>query len=142
LYDAATIPDYAWTDRVFPVFVASISLVGALVLLIQMMLADETHTLFADGETGDATADNTYGLWPTLAWFAFLLVLTSLTGFIIALAVFLTSFLRIRAGLGWLQTALYAVAGLLFMMAMAWLLNRDFPPGLLQSYFDLPWPFT
>ena len=142
LYDAATIPDYAWTDRVFPVFVASVSLIGALILLAQMMLADETHTLFADGETGAATADNTYGLWPTLAWFAFLLILTSLTGFIIALAVFLVSFLRVRAGLGWMQTVLFAAAGLLFMMSMAWLLNRDFPPGLLQSYFDLPWPFT
>ena len=41
-----------------------------------------------------------------------------------------------------MQTVLFAAAGLLFMMSMAWLLNRDFPPGLLQSYFDLPWPFT
>jgi len=24
---------------------------------------------------------------------------------------------------------------------MAGVLNRDFPPGLLQAYFDLPWPF-
>ncbi len=142
LYDAATIPDYAWTDRVFPMFVASVSLVGALVLLVQMMLSDESHTLFADGERGAAAAENSYGLWPTLAWFAFLLILTSITGFIIALAVFLMSFLRIRAGLGWMQTVLYTVAGMIFMMSMAWLLNRDFPPGLLQSYFDLPWPFT
>ena len=37
---------------------------------------------------------------------------------------------------------LYAATGIAFMMGMAWLLNRDFPPGLLQSYFDLPWPFT
>jgi hypothetical protein len=25
---------------------------------------------------------------------------------------------------------------------MAWALNRDFPPGLLQAYSNLPWPFT
>ena len=25
---------------------------------------------------------------------------------------------------------------------MAGLLNRDFPPGLLQEYVDLPWPLT
>ena len=31
LWDVATIPDYAWTDRVFPVFVASITLVGAVI---------------------------------------------------------------------------------------------------------------
>jgi TctA family transporter len=142
LYDAATIPDYAWTDRVFPVFVASVSLVGALVLVVQMMLASETHTLFADREVGAEASENTFDLWPTLAWFAFLLTLSAITGFIIALGVFLVSFLRIRAGLNWLHTSIYAVFGIMFMLTMAWLLNRDFPPGILQSYFDLPWPFS
>jgi len=32
--------------------------------------------------------------------------------------------------------------GMAFMCFMAWLLNRDFPPGLLQHYVDLPWPLT
>ena len=50
LWDAVSIPDYAATDRVFPAFVASISLIGALILLIQMMLVPETHGLFADRE--------------------------------------------------------------------------------------------
>ncbi|MDC0583966.1 tricarboxylate transporter, partial [Paracoccaceae bacterium] len=83
-----------------------------------------------------------YRLWPTLAWFAFLLILTALTGFIIALAVFLASFMRYRAQLGWPMTWVYSILGISFMLFMAWLLNRDFPPGLLQIYFDLPWPFT
>ncbi len=142
LWNTGTIPDYAATDRVFPVFVASVSLVGGLILLVQMMLVPETHTLFADRENSAEDKDNAFGLWPTLAWFAFLLALTALTGFIIALAVFLCSFLRIRAGLGWMHTVLYATAGIAFMLTMAWLLGRDFPPGVLQSYFDLPWPFT
>lgn len=142
LWNTGTIPDYAATDRVFPVFVASVSLIGVLILLVQMMLVPETHTLFADGENSAEAKDNAFGLWPTLAWFVFLLALTALTGFIIALAVFLCSFLRIRAGLGWIHTVLYATAGILFMLTMAWLLGRDFPPGVLQSYFDLPWPFT
>jgi len=138
--DVVTIPDYAATDRVFPLFVASVTLIGALILLVQMMLRPETHTLFADGEK--TVTAQAYGLWPTLAWFGFLLGLTAITGFIIALAVFLVSFLRIRAGRDWGFSLLYAAGGIAFMMFMAWLLNRDFPPGVLQSYFDLPWPFT
>jgi len=51
-------------------------------------------------------------------------------------------FIRIRAGKSWGYAALYAIAGIAFICAMAWTLNRDFPPGLLQSYFDLPWPLT
>ena len=142
LWDASSIPDYAATDRVFPVFVASISLIGALILLVQMMFVPETHGLFADRENSDEDQTAQYSLWPTLAWFAFLLVLTALSGFIIALTVFLASFMRYRAQLGWLMTGFYSALGIVFMLFMAWLLNRDFPPGLLQSYFDLPWPFT
>lgn len=142
LLNSASIPEYASKDRVFPMFVASVTLIGALILLVQMMIKPETHTLFADRERSGEDQNAAFGLWPTLGWFAFLLVLTSLTGFILALGIFLISFLRIRAGLGWLNAILYAAAGIAFMMFMAWTLGRDFPPGVLQSFFDLPWPFT
>ncbi len=140
-YDAATIPDYARTDRVFPVFVATIGLIGGAILLLQMRIKPETDALFADREVQDRSS-NAFGLWPTLGWFAGLLILTSLVGFILALAVFLLLFIRFRAGKGWGFAALYTAAGIAFICAMAALLNRDFPPGLLQSYFDLPWPLT
>lgn len=142
LINTATIPDYAKVDRVFPVFVATVSLIGAIILIIQMMLAPETHTLFADRENSEEDKSNLFKLWPTLGWFAFLLIVTSITGFIIALAIFLVSFLRIRAKINWLHTLLYSISGIIFMCFMAWTLNRDFPPGILQSYFALPWPFT
>jgi TctA family transporter len=140
LINVGSIPDYAATDRVFPFFVGAVTMLGALILLVQMMRRPESDALFADRErNGEVRA---YGLWQTLAWFAGLLLLTSLTGFILALAVFLISFMRLRAGMGWAFGLIYAGCGIAFMMFMAWLLNRDFPPGLLQSYFDLPWPFT
>ncbi|MEL6167273.1 MAG: tripartite tricarboxylate transporter permease [Pseudomonadota bacterium] len=140
LFDAATMPDYAGTDRAFPRFVAAVTLVGALVLLVQMMLRPETHPLFADREASES--NNAHGLWETLGWFAGLLVLTALLGFILALAVFLVLFIRVRAGKSWGYAVAYAAAGIAFMCAMAGLLNRNFPPGLLQSFVDLPWPLT
>ncbi len=139
--DAATMPDYAGTDRAFPRFVAGVSAIGALFLLVQMMIRPETHALFADREVSDAES-NAHGLWATLAWFAGLLVLTSLLGFILALAIFLFAFIRFRAGKGAGYAAIYAAVGIAFMCIMAGLLNRDFPPGLLQSFVDLPWPLT
>ncbi len=65
-----------------------------------------------------------------------------LVGFILALAVFLMTFIRFRAGLSWPKASLYTGSGIGFMCFMAWVLNRDFPPGLLQSWFTLPWPLT
>ena len=50
LWNTGSIPDYARTDRVFPVFVACVSLLGALILWGQMMLVPPTHPLFADRE--------------------------------------------------------------------------------------------
>ena len=139
--NALAIPDYAWRDRVFPWFVSGVAIIGALILLVQMMLRDETHPLFADREAAN-TDNNVHGLWSTLGWFAGLLVLTSILGFILALAAFLFAFIRYRAGRSTLFAAGYTVAGILFMCVMAGLLNRDFPPGLLQSFVTLPWPLT
>ncbi|MEL6124818.1 MAG: tripartite tricarboxylate transporter permease [Pseudomonadota bacterium] len=139
--NAAMIPDYAAADRVFPRFVGGVALVGGFILLVQMMLKDESHPLFADREVQEAE-DNVHGLWSTLAWFAGLLLLTALVGFILALAVFLLAFIRIRAGRSWTFAFVYTAAGIAFMCLMAGVLNRDFPPGLLQDFVDLPWPLT
>lgn len=139
--NASMIPDYAAADRVFPRFVSGVTIVCLVILVVQMMLRPETHALFADREAAEAES-NSHGLWSTLAWFAGLLVLTSLVGFILALAVFLLSFIRIRAGKSWGFAAAYTAVGIAFMCLMAGLLNRDFPPGLLQDVVDLPWPLT
>ncbi|KNG93252.1 tripartite tricarboxylate transporter permease [Pseudaestuariivita atlantica] len=137
--NASLIPDYAAADRVFPRFVSGVAIVGALILVVQMMLRPESHPLFADREAGNSE-NNKHGLWSTLAWFAGLLVLTALAGFIIALTLFLFLFIWRRAGRSPVFAALYTTAGLAFMCAMAWLLNRDFPAGLLQEAVKLPWP--
>lgn len=139
--NAWLIPDYSSADKVFPVFVASIAIIGAGILLIQMMFVPESHSLFSDAEqTNDS--EKQYGLWATLGWFAALLALTSLIGFVLALAIFLFTFLIFRAGKSAGFASLYTAAGIAFMCTMAWLLNRDFPPGLLQNTIDLPWPLT
>jgi len=142
-YDSITIPSYAFVDAVFPLTIASICLACGLVLLVQMRLMPETDPLFADRER-DLSEETRHqkAFWPTLGWFAGLLLLTSLLGFILALAVFLLLFFRQRAGLGWRQMLYLSAAGVGFMCFMAWLLNRDFPPGLLQHYTNLPWPLV
>ena len=140
-YDASSIPSFS-RDRTFPMFVAGVCLVGCAILIIRMMLKPETDTIFADREADGEDSTATHGLWSTLGWFAALLILTSLLGFILALGLFLFSFLKIRAGLSTVFAAAYTAIGIAFMCGMAGLLNRDFPPGLLQEYADLPWPLT
>ncbi len=139
-WNASLINDRLMGDKIIPMTVSAVALAGCLVLLVQMIRRPETDIVFADREVAGEDAEAAHGLWPTLAWFAGLLGLTALFGFIIALGIFLVSFLRQRAGLTWVHAAIYAAAGIVFMCFMAWSLNRDFPPGLLQDYADLPWP--
>ena len=140
--DAFTIPSSQWDDAVFPVFVAGVAIIACVVVLAQMMSRPETDTIFADKEVSGDDAEAPFKLWGTLAWFAGLLLLTSLVGFILALAAFLVAFFRVRAGESWAKSLILSGAGIAFMCFMAWTLNRDFPPGLLQSYVTLPWPLT
>ncbi len=140
-WNASLIPDHSATDRVFPAFVAIVGIIGCLWLLVRMMFKDETDVMFADRERDDADA-TVHGLWTTLAWFAGLLALSALLGFILALAIFLVAFVMVRAGKKFWQAALFAVAGIALMCFLAGLLNRDFPSGLLQYYVALPWPLT
>ena len=142
LVNLASIPNYAFVDAVFPLFVASVSFVAGLTLLVQMMLKPESDAVFADRAAEAEEYDMRFKLWPTLGWFAGLLLATSLVGFILALAGFLVLFFHFRAQVTPFKTMLLSVSGVIFMCWMAWLLNRDFPPGLLQHYVALPWPLT
>lgn len=140
LYNATTITRFG--DKIFPTAVGIVTLLACTWLLIRMVRTPASHPIFIDLETGGQDAESPHGLWPTLAWFALLLGLSSLLGFILALALFLLAFYRVRARQTWARTLLYAVAGLALMLFFAGLLGRDFPPGLLQQHTDLPWPFT
>ncbi|KHQ53348.1 MULTISPECIES: tripartite tricarboxylate transporter permease [Mameliella] len=130
------------SDKIFPLAVASVGLLALVALLVRMMMAGEGDEIFADREASGEDAEAPHSLWGTLAWFGALLLLTSLLGFVLALALFMVAFFRVRAGLNWVWSLGLTAAGIAFICFLAGMLNRDFPPGLLQSYVNLPWPLT
>ncbi len=140
LLNANAIPDYNLTDKIVPLVIGGITLAALLILLAQMILRPEGDTIFADKEMAGEDADAPYGLWGTLAWFAGLIAATYVLGFVLALAGFLTTFLRVRAQATWPKTLALTAAVIALMCVMGGALNRDFPPGLLQDAVDLPWP--
>mgnify|MGYP000491974054 FL=1 len=140
LINASMIPDYNMTDKIVPMVIGCFSLLCCVILLFQMMRRGEGDTIFADKEVAGEDADAPYGLWSTLAWFASIIVATWFVGFILALVGFLVAFFRVRARAGWGKTLLLSACGIGLMCLMAGMLNRDFPPGLLQEAVDLPWP--
>jgi hypothetical protein len=130
------------SDKIFPLTVGIVTLIACAALLIRMRRAPETDLVFVDLEVGGADANSPHGLWATLFWFALLLALSGLAGFVIALTIFFLAFYRVRAGLSWAGTLIYTGGGVATMIAFGWLLGRNFPPGLLQDVVQLPWPLT
>ena len=141
LIDASLISDRLMTDKVIPMFVSTIVLISCTILLIQMILKPEGHYVFADRHAAGEDANAPYGLIGTLSWFFGLILLTSIYGFIIALMLFLVTFLTVRARLTIQFSVLCSIFGVGFIIFLAYMLNRDFPSGLLQYYFEMPWPF-
>ena len=50
------------------------------------------------------------------------------------------SFLRYAAGCTWRMTLFLTSIATIGLIAVAQILTLDFPQGLLQYFFDLPWP--
>jgi len=142
LFDLTNIPEYAFVDAAFPLFVASLSFLAGTILLFQMIIMPEGNKIFSDRSFQKEELEMHFGLWPTLAWFGGLLLATSLVGFVLALTGFLLLFFNFRAQISLIRTVIFSASGVSFMCGMALMLNRDFPPGLLQAYFNLPWPLT
>ncbi|MBM9595782.1 tripartite tricarboxylate transporter permease [Rhodobacteraceae bacterium MCCB 386] len=139
-FDALTINRIS--DKIFPLTIGGITLLGCFALLWRMRRAPETDDIFIDLEAGGDDAAAPHGLWSTLAWFVVLLILTAIFGYIIAAVIFLLMFFRMRGRVSWVAATLYAAAGIGFILFLAAMLGRDFPPGVLQRFLELPWPFT
>jgi len=127
-------------DKIFPVTVGIVTLAACGALMAQMIRAPVGHPIFADAEAGGEDAGAPHGLWATLGWFVYLLAMSAVLGFILAIGIFFLTFLRIRAGLGWRSTWILTAAAVALMIALGGILGREFPPGLLQSLVELPWP--
>ena len=135
-------PIAALIDKVFPLAIALVALPATLVVIYQLATAPLTHKVHWDDEVvgAEAAEKDQLSMWQALSWFVGLLVGTACFGFLIAVTGFCLSFLRMRARASWPLTVALSAAAVGTILLLAYFLNRDFPPGLLQAYADLPWP--
>ena len=141
-YGAASSYGLSFLGAVFPMSTSLLMLafVGYAVWKIlrpgssKSALFDQVVTDRASGE------DDGRGVWRAAFWFVLLVGLTALLGFVLALAIFVIAFLRMRAGLALPKALIYCAACVAFMMYLGHMLTLDFPAGLLQQWVELPWP--
>jgi len=66
--------------------------------------------------------------------------LSALVGFLLANTIFFLAFLRYAARCSWRVTLGLTTIATIGLIAVAQILTLDFPQGLLQYFFELPWP--
>lgn len=142
IYGVISSAPLSFLGSVFP-FYTSVLMVGFSAYIVMMLaVAKPGHSAHFDQELAARVqgAHDGSSIWPSVGWFVMLFGLTALVGFIIAVSVFITTFLLVRTTLGTARSLIYTVLCVTFMGTLGHFLTLDFPAGVLQHYVALPWP--
>lgn len=142
IYGVISSAPLSFLGSVFP-FYASVLMVGFTAYIVMMLaVAKPGHSAHFDQELAARVqgAHDGTSIWPSVGWFVMLFGLTALVGFIIAVSVFIMTFLLARTTLGTARSLIYMALCITFMCTLGHFLTLDFPGGVLQHYADLPWP--
>lgn len=135
--------DWPYAAALFPRSIA----IAALILLIPlgwaMVMIREPSTVFYDSEREEFGADvdvrsNEY----YLGWLAAYVAGVAAAGFVLASIVFVYVFLILRARQSHVVAALSALTVFALLVAVSFSLGTNYVDGLLQTYFEPPWPFN
>ncbi len=142
VYGAISSYSLSFLGAVFPLSTSLLMLLATGYVIWKIVKGQPGHGTHYDQElaariTGEHDGSS---VWPSLAWFAFMFGAVATVGFILALALFITSFLLMRTHLGWVRSLVYTAACIGFMVTLGHYLTLNFPAGLLQSMVELPWP--
>jgi putative tricarboxylic transport membrane protein len=134
---------HTFLGQVFPLSMAVVGGFFALLLLGTLVFGDSASPANYDTEMhGEHVGNPDVGwLWGGAFWIAGLVGLTALLGFYLALIVFFLIFLTVRARARLMNTLMLTAGAAGFILFLAYMLSLNFPPGMLQGYVDLPWPF-
>jgi putative tricarboxylic transport membrane protein len=125
---------------VFPTAVAVVGFLMTVIALMPLVRGNAASTANFDSEVAPREEDIRFGPWNIVAWLAAFVAGVALIGFFMALIGFFIVFLRVMAQTSWLKTLILTAAAAAFILTLANYLNLLFPGGMLQAYYDLPWP--
>jgi len=133
--------EYQFLTSFYPQFVAVGGLIFMVPLLILALTKKGPSTVFQDEERGDYGQDiEAKSAEHYLFWLLGMLAGSAIFGFVIGSAAFIYIFVKVKAELSHLTSAICALAFFTFLALLSHFLTLFYPEGLLQLYFKLPWP--
>lgn len=141
----ALIASFEWTyaAALFPRSVAIVTLALLVPLGVIMLAARAPNTAFYEGEREEfsdqvESHSNEYYLAVLLGYVGAIM----LAGFVLGSVAFVYWFLRAKARQSHRHCLIGALSVFAFLAGLSWWLNTPYVDGLLQAYFDPPWPFN
>jgi len=129
---------------VFPVGICVVMLpIGIYLLYITWTnQIDSTANYDHEIEGEHAGQEGVPGLWHYIIWLGGYIGAVMLIGYWLAITLFFLLFLRVKTDANWTRIILLTAGGVGFITALSWIMILNFPGGLLQEMFKLPWPLT
>ncbi len=128
----------SFLGQVFPLLAGSVAMLFGVALLLTQLLGRDNASGIYDTEA--VRDDEARPLWSGAIWLVLLVGLSYFVGFVLALLAFFLIYLPVRAKAGPVRTVVLTAFGLAVVLVMANALNLNFPGGLLQDAYRLPWP--
>jgi TctA family transporter len=142
LYAMYDISELAFLGKVFPMSVAVVTLVMLLAIAVIFFRSRPNYALY-DSERELTGADKpVVSDLRVQAWILALLAAIGVLGFVLGIFAYITLFLRLKGGVKWSGAMLGALGAIAVLSTLGYYLVLDYPRGLLQYLFDLPWPLN
>ena len=137
VYDIQSLP---FLGKVFPTAVGIVTLALLLAMAVVFARGRPSYAFYdaenrRPGEEAPAVSN-----LHVQAWILALLAAIGLLGFILGIFVYITAFLRMKAGVRWHWAVVGALGAVAVFTVLGDLLVLYYPGGLLQEMVELPWP--
>ena len=129
-----------YLGKVFPISVGIFLSIFCLIIGAQMYFGNNGAKVFHDTENLIGQDPKIRSQWLTIFWFISPLFLSVFIGFYISIGLFVFIFLKKIAKKSLYFSLLSGLFVWIFLGIVSHFMVMDFPPGILQSYLELPWP--
>ena len=129
-----------YLGKVFPISIGIFLSIFCSIIGAQMYFGNSGAKVFHDTENLIGQDPKIRSQWLTIFWFISPLFLSVFIGFYISIGLFVIIFLNKIAKKNKVFSILSGILVWIFLSLISHFMIMDFPPGILQSYMELPWP--
>jgi putative tricarboxylic transport membrane protein len=131
-----------YLGKVFPISIGIFLSIFCSIIGAQMYFGNSGAKVFHDTENLIGQDPKIRSQWLTIFWFISPLFLSVFIGFYISIGLFVFIFLKKIAKKSLNFSLLSGLFVWIFLGIVSHFMVMDFPPGILQSYVELPWPLS